>query len=210
MFEKEFSVPVTLVNDANAGALAEWRWGAGRGKSDVIFLTCGTGMGAGIISGGRLIAGAMGNAGEIGHVRLSTRGPMGYGKEGSVEGWTSGGGLGRLAISKGWPAGTDAKAVVEAAQLGDEKAKDLLRHMGGRLGETLAILIDLFNPQCITLGSFYIRAQPFLEPSMREVLAKECLAESLSACEVVPAKLGERIGDCQALAAALQSTPEGK
>ena len=85
--------PAFMENDANACALAEWRWGAGQGCRSMAFLTFGTGLGAGLILDGRLYRGACGMAGELGHWRLSDYGPTGYGKEGSFEGFCSGGGI---------------------------------------------------------------------------------------------------------------------
>lgn len=95
-FREFFDVPVGLQNDANACALAEWKWGAGRGCSNMIFLTFGTGMGAGLILDGRLYAGANDMAGEVGHIRMEKTGPIGYGKAGSFEGFCSGGGIAKL------------------------------------------------------------------------------------------------------------------
>ena len=207
-FETDLKRPVAMVNDANAGALAEWRWGAGRGCTDTVFLTCGTGLGAGIITGGRLLAGADGNAGEIGHVRLTKEGPLGYGKRGSVEGWASGGGIGRQATDAGWPAGTSTKDVAIAADSGDPRAIALLENAGSRLGRTIAILVDLLNPQVIVLGSLFVRARRHLEPALLREFHAEALPELVAACRVVPAELGESIGDLQALAAALESPTE--
>ena len=94
---REFGRPVRLENDANAGAVAEHRFGAGQGTRHMVFLTMGTGLGAGIIADGRLYQGATDAAGEIGHVRLTRTGPVGYRKAGSVEGWASGGGMAQVA-----------------------------------------------------------------------------------------------------------------
>ena len=90
-------LPAWLCNDANACALAEWRFGAGRGCSSMLFLTFGTGLGAGVILDGHLYTGASDMAGELGHIRLSESGPVGYGKMGSFEGFCSGGGIAQLA-----------------------------------------------------------------------------------------------------------------
>ena len=90
LLEEEFHVPCRVENDANAGAVAEHRFGAGVGTEHMVFLTLGTGLGAGIIAAGALYLGANGDAGEIGHVRLSPTGPVGYHKAGSIEGWSSG------------------------------------------------------------------------------------------------------------------------
>ena len=98
ILEAHFGVRAYLKNDANACALAEWRFGAGEGCEHMIFLTFGTGLGAGIIANGRLYSGANGGAGEVGHVRLAEDGPVGYGKSGSFEGFCSGGGIARLGV----------------------------------------------------------------------------------------------------------------
>ena len=99
-FKKRFGVEAALQNDANACALSEWKWGAGKGCTNVIFLTFGTGMGAGLILNGQLYTGTNDNAGEVGHMRLEDEGPIGYGKAGSFEGFCSGGGIAQLARMK--------------------------------------------------------------------------------------------------------------
>ena len=96
MLEEQFKVPVNIQNDANACALVEWKYGAGRGTENMIFLTFGTGLGAGLILDGRLYAGTNDMAGEVGHIRISDYGPVGYGKAGSFEGFCSGGGIAEI------------------------------------------------------------------------------------------------------------------
>src|SRR5512133_3717019 len=97
IFSDEFGVETMLQNDANACALAEWLMGAGKGTTNMIFLTFGTGMGAGLILNGRLYSGTNDLAGEVGHIRLAKTGPTGFGKAGSFEGFCSGGGIAQLA-----------------------------------------------------------------------------------------------------------------
>ena len=214
---ERFGTPCFLENDANACALAEWRWGAGRGSRNMAFLTFGTGLGAGLILDGRLIRGANGNAGEAGHIRLSAFGPAGYGKEGSFEGFCSGGGiaqlgvtLGRRAVQRGvapayyggsWD-GVTAKSIAEAAQAGDETARAVFDVCGEKLGEGLSVLVDIINPEVIVIGSIFARCEALLRPAMERAMARECLPASLAAVRVVPAALGEAIGDCAALCAA--------
>ncbi len=211
---EKFGGQAFLMNDANACALAEWRFGAGRGTQHMIFLTSGTGMGSGLILNGQLYEGATGDAGEIGHVRLRPDGPIGYGKAGSVEGFTSGGGIARLAeimlengdsappwVRPGVPLTT--KHIAEAAQDGDDFARKVMRIAGERLGETLAILIDLFNPECVVLGGFYPRCRGLLDPHLKATLELEALATPRSVCRILPAELGETIGSYGAIAAAL-------
>jgi glucokinase len=100
ILQDRFGAPARLQNDANAGALAEWLFGAGRGHRNLVFLTFGTGIGAGLILDGRLYTGTNDMAGEIGHIRLSEHGPVGLGKSGSFEGFCSGAGLAQLAQMK--------------------------------------------------------------------------------------------------------------
>lgn len=204
-----------LMNDANAGALAEWRFGAAQGFKNILFFTHGTGMGGGLILDGRLYEGTTGDAGEVGHIRLDKTGPVGYGKAGSFEGFCSGGGIARLAGLAGFrPADNGSKGnvtardVALAAERGDEKALDILSLSGRYLGQGLAILIDILNPEIIVLGSIYARAGKFLESAMRKALAEEALSRPLQACKIVPTKLGEDIGNYAAVSIALYM--EGK
>jgi glucokinase len=219
-FRERYGVSVALQNDANACALAEWKWGAGAGCANMVFLTFGTGLGAGLILGGRLYAGASDMAGEVGHVRLSKDGPIGFGKPGSFEGYCSGGGIARLAQSVALSMlqagkGPDfcpsydklpllsAKIVGEAAQAGDPVALDIYRQVGTRMGQGLAILIDILNPERIVIGSIYARQRELLEPHIHEVLKREALEASLKVCSIVPAGLGEKIGDFAGMSVAL-------
>lgn len=96
MTEKRLGIKAFVQNDANACAMAEWKYGAGKGYDNVVFFTFGTGMGAGLILDGRLYSGTCDLAGEVGHLRLSGHGPVGFGKEGSFEGWCSGGGIAQV------------------------------------------------------------------------------------------------------------------
>src|SRR5207244_3686168 len=111
-----------------AGALAEWMFGAARGAKDVVFLTCGTGLGAGIISGGRLVRGAGDAAGEAGHWRVAQDGPPVRGKRGCWEGYASGAGIAALAreMFPGRFSGADAAEVATAAAAGDRDATSVI------------------------------------------------------------------------------------
>ena len=215
--EERFHAPAFLENDANACALAEWRWGAGRGAHSMAFLTFGTGLGAGLILDDRLLRGANGNAGEVGHIRLAAFGPAGYGKEGSFEGFCSGGGIAQLAVTLGRRAvqngrrpvyleggyeGVTTKAVAQAAYAGDETAIEVFERCGEKLGEGLSVLVDVINPEAIVIGSVFTRCEDLLRPAMERVMARECLSASLAAVRVLPAKLGEAIGDYASLCAA--------
>ena len=94
--EKKFGLKAKLENDANASAVAEWKFGAGKNAKNIVFMTFGTGLGAGLILDGKLYSGTNGNAGEIGHIRLEENGPIGFNKEGSAEGFCSGNGIKRF------------------------------------------------------------------------------------------------------------------
>lgn len=217
---KEFSVPVYLCNDANACALAEWKFGAGRGSRNMVFLTFGTGLGAGLILDGKLYSGTNDMAGEAGHIRLDSFGPVGYGKKGSFEGFCSGGGiaqLGRLFALERLQTGKKvgfckdlseldsitAKSVAESALEGDETAIKVYEACGRQLGRGLSILIDILNPEKIVIGSIFQRSESLLRPYMEEVLREECLSLSLKVCEILPAELGESLGDLAALSVAV-------
>lgn len=174
LLQKATGIPTYLQNDANACALAEWKFGAGKGTENMIFLTFGTGMGAGLILNGRLYEGTNGNAGEAGHIPLAECGPVGYEKAGSFEGFCSGGGLQRMAQARAMetfaqnkipsfcesPDKIDritAKILAEKALKGNEDALELFSLCGTMLGRGMSILIDLLNPEAIVVESIYAR-----------------------------------------------------
>ena len=195
-------LPCYLMNDANAGALAQWYFGPltpeGGREENLIFLTCGTGMGAGLILNGRLYEGNTGMAGEIGHVLLDNSksdSPIGYGKAGSIEGWCSGSGFLQLA-------GCSIKESAIAAKDGDKIQQQHLEVFAHKLGATLAMLIDTFNPGRIALGGIFLRLEEQLRPHIEEVLQRECLSANRVACEITAATSGENVGLHAALAVA--------
>ena len=220
ILREHYGVPAALQNDANACALAEWKFGAGKGSRNMAFLTFGTGLGAGLIVNGQLLDGATGNAGELGHIRLSEHGPVGYHKEGSFEGFCSGGGIAQLGRSKALEAEKNgvlplycrtggeitARSVAEAARKGDETALEVYRTSGRYLGKGLAVLLDLMDPEVVVIGSIFARCEDLLWPAMEEELSKEALTAS---CRILPAALGEQIGDYAAVAAALTGEASG-
>jgi glucokinase len=216
LLRERIGVPCRLENDANACALAEWKLGAGKGTSTMVFLTFGTGMGAGIIVDGRLHRGADCLAGEIGHIRLSRDGPEAYGKRGSFEAFCSGAGIakmaGEAALRKldrgeevgfcpgpGAVAGITTREVALSAARGDKLAISILARSGRRLGYGLAALIDLLNPDAIVIGSVFARCRDFLWPAARRVIAREALPAAAKRCRIEPAALGEELGDYAAM-----------
>lgn len=216
LLEERYGISAGIQNDANACALAEWKFGAGRGTENMIFLTFGTGMGAGLILNGRLYAGTNDMAGEVGHIRLTEFGPVGYGKAGSFEGFCSGGGIAQVAktlIMEKFQMGESvsfckskdslndisAQTVAEAASNGDSLALEIYRIAGEYLGKGLSVLIDILNPEVIVIGSIYARSKELLEPHAMKIIEKEALSHSRNVCRIVPAMLGEDLGDYAAL-----------
>ncbi|HJD22646.1 MAG TPA: ROK family protein [Firmicutes bacterium] len=229
-FERETGAPAVLRNDADACAVAEWRYGAGRGCRNMVFLTFGTGFGAGLILNGALYSGSCDMAGEIGHIRAPgdpAYRPVGYGKSGSFEGYCSGGGIAELgramaleAIQRGRPAsfcptpreleGLTAQAIAQAAEEGDPLAREVYACSGRQLGGALALLVDLLNPEAVVIGSIYARSTALLRDAAMQALERESLPLARQACRVLPAALGEHLGDVAALSLApLPAAGEG-
>ena len=200
-FRERFGAPVALQNDANACALAEYLYGSGRGVKNLVFMTFGTGLGAGIIIDGKLYSGANDNAGEIGHIRLAPSGPLGYNKEGGAEGFCSGAGIARLAkLRKGLD--LTAKEIFARVRAGDADCTEVFRESAEKLATILAFTIDILNPEVIALGGVFMRNADLFMPVVEPILEREALAPALKACRIVPAELGENIGDYAALAVA--------
>ncbi|MFR1518277.1 MAG: ROK family protein [Clostridia bacterium] len=197
-----FGVECVLQNDANACAVAEWMFGAGKGTRNMIFLTFGTGLGAGLILDGKLYAGTSDMAGEIGHVRCEADGPVGYGKAGSFEGFCSGGGIAQLGKMLGLPDGMTAKEIADGAYAGEERCIEAYKISGQKLGKMLSILIDLLNPEAVVIGGVFARSSDLLLPYAEEVIRQESLSYSSAVCRILPVGLGEFVGDYSALALA--------
>jgi len=218
IIQKRFGIKTGLQNDADACALAEWKYGAGKGIRNMVFMTFGTGLGAGLILNGELYTGINNNAGELGHIRLSDYGPVGYGKAGSFEGFCSGGGIAQIAamllsektqmgISVDWydpekPELITAKKVAEEAFKGNKLALQIFDISAKELGKGLSVVIDILNPELIVIGGIYTRCKDLMENQMLEVIKKEALPNSSQVCKVVLSSLGEQIGDYSVLSVA--------
>lgn len=223
-FERNTNIPTKLCNDANAYALAEWYFGASKGHRSSVFLTFGTGMGAGLILDGRLYEGSNGMAGEIGHIRLTETGPTGYGKSGSFEGFCSGNGMaqyGKLLalekIQKGesipWIKDINSIESIDigmAAKQGDSFALEVFEKVGLKLGQGISILIDIINPSSIVIGSIFTRNEEFIRPAMEKVVLEESLSLSNSIVQISKSLLGEKIGDYAALTVAKYYSENGE
>ena len=202
-------IPVYIEHDGNAGALAEFHFGVGKnrpGLQHLIFLTFGTGIGAGFIVNGRILRGASDTAGEIGHWRLAEDGPLGFGKRGSWESFASGAGLIELAsemFPSRWSQNTPIRDVVNAMIQYDPDAMKVAAVAGHWMGRGLALLIDALNPQVIVFGSLGVLLGERILAPARKVIAEEALPQAAAACELIPSALGSSIGDIAALMAAL-------
>lgn len=218
--EKRLGLKVRLMNDANAAAAAEWFFGAGRGMETIVFLTMSTGMGAGLIIGGRLHEGLDDMAGEIGHIRVASDGPVGFGRRGSIEGFCSGPGLAQLAVMKliqARHAGisslllnlgkdfrlVDAKDVGDAADKGDRVAREVFAECGRKLGEFCAMITDVLNPEAIILGTIGRIHEDLIIPPARAELDRLAHPRAAARVKILPAALGERTGDLAAICAAV-------
>lgn len=204
------AAPVFIEHDARAGAIAEWRFGAGRAgpagpTDDLIFLTMGTGIGAGIITGGHILHHRSTRTAEAGHWRVAPDGPLMFGKRGAWESFCSGAGIAALAAGR-FPERFAATPVAELAALaraGDPDARAVFDESAAHLGQGIALLADLFAPDLVVLGALGVRLGDLLIPGARRALDAEALPAVAARARIVPAALGEQIGDVAALCAAL-------
>lgn len=219
--ERRFpALPVYVEHDGNAGALAEFYFGVGKdwigngrmglksiaGLEHLIFLTFGTGIGAGIIVHGRVLRGASDTAGEVGHWRLAEDGPWGFGKRGSWESFGSGTGLVELAAQMypaRWRRATPIRELVAAMLADDREALEVAKVAGRWMGRGVALLIDAFNPQVIVFGSLGVALGERVLGPAREVIAEEALPQAVAACELVTSRFGAEIGDVASLMAGI-------
>ena len=202
ILQREFDIPIYLQNDANACALAEWKWGNGRGCKNMIFLTFGTGLGAGLILSGRLYNGHSGLAGEVGHIRISDHGSICYGKKGSWESYCSGTGISKM-YKDHFNEQLSAKEICRLAEQGDKKALYIIDISATYLGKGLALLMDILNPEKIVIGSIFTRSESLFRSSMEKSIHKEALEQTSRDCLVLPSLLGEALGDMAALGLAM-------
>jgi glucokinase len=194
---ERWGMPCGIDNDANVATIAEWKIGAGRGTTDMVMLTLGTGVGGGLILGGRPYRGTAGAAAELGHMVVEHDGPPCQGSctgRGHLEALCSGQAATAAAQAVFGPA-ADAHRLVRLANEGDENAVAILTDIGRKLGSAAGSLVNLFNPQRIVIGGGFGAAawQYLLEPA-REVTARESLEPGRSLVEIVPAELGTASG----------------
>jgi glucokinase len=213
-------LPCVVDNDATVAAWGEYRFGAGSGSTDMLMVTVGTGIGGGIVTGGKIFRGAHGFAAEIGHIIVEPDGPLcGCGNRGCLEQVAAGRAIDRLGrdaardhpealfvqLAGGDPATVDGRAVTEAARRGDEMALEILSEVGRRLGEGMAGLANTLDPEVIVVGGGAIAAGDLLLGP-----ARTAFTEAVEAVEVRPeipiraALLGNEAGAVGAAVLALE------
>jgi glucokinase len=209
VLRRALGCPVFVGNDANLGALAEQRWGAGRDHADLVYVTVSTGIGGGVISGGQMVLGRQGLAGELGHMTLEPQGPRcTCGNRGCLEALASGTAVARRAqelveagvrtlmveLAGGDPGRITAKLAHEAADRGDVVAVDLFRQAGRYLGIGLANLMCILNPSVIVVGGSVAKAGHLLFVPMQATIRERTYEVLWRECPIVPAALGDDVG----------------
>jgi glucokinase len=195
--QERFGVPVGLDNDANAAAHGEWRAGAGRGDDDIVMLTLGTGVGGGVISGGRPFRGRNGAGAELGHVVIVHDGRPCQGActgRGHLETYASGSAA-TAAAREAFGPSADAHRLVRLANEGDAQAKELLEDVARHLGSGIGSFVNIFGPQLVILGGgFGVAAYDYLRGPAEEVMRREALEPMRSTVRLAKAELGTAAG----------------
>jgi glucokinase len=194
---ERFGIPVGLDNDANAAAIGEWRAGVGRATGDLVMLTLGTGVGGGVISGGKPLRGGNGAGMELGHVVIVHDGRPCHGActgRGHLEAYVSGKAV-TAAAQEIFGSSADAHRVVRLANEGDEQARELLVDVGRHLGSGVGSFVNVFGPELFVLGGgFGVAAYDHLLGPVEEVLRREALEPMRSTVSLAKAELGTAAG----------------
>ena len=214
MIESEFHIPTIIENDANASALAEARFGGGRGYDYVLYMTMSTGIGGGIVANGKIYHGANDSAGEVGHQILLPDGPLcGCGQYGCLEALCSGPSIARraqeaigdqphtriLALAEGHLNRVRSEHVLQAAREGDALAMALVEETAYYMGWGIANLVNILNPQIVLLGTIAVAAGDLLLDPIRRTVAEMAMQRPLEVVKIMPAELGDSIGDLAAI-----------
>jgi glucokinase len=212
--------PAVVDNDATAGALAEWWFGAGRSRNvrSLVYLTISTGVGGGLVLDGRVYRGAALNAGELGHLTIDYRGrTCACGRRGCVEAYCSGTNIAtraREALLAGEPSSlgsaepVTARDVAEHAASGDPLARRIWDETTEMLGSAVANILDAFNPELVVLGGGVTRAGAQLLDPVREIGLRLAMPPARATADVVLAELGDDLGIVSAAAVAFERIPE--
>ena len=190
--QRRLDLPVKAGNDANLGALAELFWGAGKDAADLIYLKVATGVGAGLVVGGRLFGGVGGTAGEIGHTTIDEHGPIcRCGNRGCLETLAAAPAIVGL-IKRSLGHDLTIEEVVERARGGDPGCRRAIADSGRHIGRVLADVCNLLNPQRVVVGGSVGQAGDLLLDEMREAVRRAALPTVAADVEIVPGVLGER------------------
>jgi glucokinase len=205
LLQERFALPVAVEHDAAACALAEFEWGRQRQPRRLVYLTCATGFGAGMVFDGKPYYGAFGRSPEIGHVLLDPEGPEAFGLRGCAEAFCSARSLGRIAVWKfprRWSEAPEPKQIQALAAAGDAEAQAIVALNARMTGRVCALVADFLHPDLIVLGSLSL----YLGPPWVEAVRREChrlaLPEAAAHCAIEAPRLGTRLQDLSALAAA--------
>ena len=206
--EDRLGVPVQIENDANLGALAELTWGAGRDCANFAYVKAATGIGAGLVIDGRLLRGATGTAGEIGHTTLDEAGPLCYcGNRGCLETVASGPAIVELVGPVEGQRLTLAR-IVELASAGDLRCKRAVADAGREIGVAVAGLCNLINPERVIIGGLLSRAGEVLMNPLRESIRRHAVQAAAEAVDVRAAVFVERAELLGSVALALLGSHE--
>ena len=225
LMSERLDLPVVVDNDANGAVLAEQRFGAARGASDVVLLTLGTGIGGGLVLGGDLYRGSVGAGAELGHMVVDMDGPLCQGgcpNRGCLEAVASGTAIGREGADAARTAPDSALGraalqgvaitgalVTELAHDGDAPARDILRVIGERLGVGIANLVNIFNPEVVVVGGGAAAGGELLLEPARRVVAERALRPSRDVVRIVSARFGPESGMLGSAALALDALRTG-
>ena len=214
MIESELHIPTVIENDANASALAEARFGGGRGYDYVLYMTMSTGIGGGIVANGEIYHGANDSAGEVGHQILLPDGPLcGCGQHGCLEALCSGPSIARraqqaiadqphtkiLTLADGEMDSVRSEHVLQAAGDGDALAIALVEETAYYMGWGIANLVNILNPQIVLLGTIAVAAGDLLLDPIRRTVTEMAMQRPLETVKIMPAELGDSIGDLAAI-----------
>jgi glucokinase len=224
LLAERVGLPIVVDNDATAALVAEWRYGAARGALNVLMLTIGTGVGGGMVVAGRIVRGASGAAGELGHIVIDESGPPCPGNcpnHGCLEAFVSGPALaleGRAraeadpgsGLGRALAAGREVTGplVTELAHDGDEAARAAVAVLGRHLGVGITSLVNVFNPEAVVVGGGLVAAGELLLAPARAVVAERALVPARDQVRIVPARFGDESGMLGAAALAFELVGE--
>lgn len=205
--------PIAVDNDANLAASAEYRYGAHAGTPDLAYLTGEVGIGTGIIAGGRLLRGAKGFAGELGHVQVDPAGPRcACGRHGCLEALVGISAVLRRILPDALPPADwepQVAEVVRRARSGDGAVLEVLADVGAWLGRGAAILANVVNPEVVVLGGYFVPLAPWLLPAAQERLRERTIGADGGGTRIVASALGQRAAATGGAARVLEAVDDG-